>query len=133
MKKRLEELSEKEFRKFFILGKATWWQLAYRTKWLIRKSKELWIKVTFDKKWNRYIVWIHQTLLTWRRLENPYIIENSFKEAINHLVDKQLYKTTDSKAENIKRLRNKKYYIYYRFCTDLKLFIFNLIKDYYDN
>jgi len=133
MKKRLEELSEKEFREFFILGKATWWQLAYRTKWLIRKSKELWIKVTFDKKWNRYIVWIHQTLLTWRRLENPYIMESSFKEAINHLVDKKLYNNDDIRIENFKRLKNIKWYIYYWFCTDLKLFIFNLIKNYYDN
>jgi len=113
--KKLKELTLKEFISFYKFWNATWWQLTYRTKWLIKKSKELWLKLTFKKKKNRFIVWIHQQLLVWRQIQNPLFSSESYITWSNHLVDKG-NKTT------------KKWYVYYWFCTDLKWFVFTLIK-----
>ena len=125
--KKLEELTLKEFISFYKFWKATWWQLTYRTKWLIKKSKELWLKLTFKKKRNRFIVWIQQQLLVWRQLQNPIFGEESYWTWTNHLIDKENYKEDNTKEENLIRLKIK-WYTYYWFCTDLKWFVFSLIK-----
>jgi len=127
----LIELSEKEFLEFFKWGNRIWWQLTYRIKWLIRKAKDIWLKVYIKKNNWRYIAWIHQKYLAWRQVQNPFLKENSLIVWKNCILNKDKYIENDDRINNIQRMKNSAWYIEYYFTSEIKTFIFSLIKKYY--
>ena len=105
--------------------------LTYRIKWLIKKVKELGLDIYFKKRWGRYIVKIHIKYLRDKCLPCPFIKNEYVDDAINHLIKKEKYKPVLSWEENVKKL-SRWWYIDYHLTSEIKAFIFYLIKKYHD-